>query len=64
MKKFVIVSDSCCELTEDLRKKYDVEYLPMYISYEDKSVQADLEWKEVSATGFYNILRSGTRIFT
>ncbi len=64
MKKFVIVSDSCCELTEELREKYDVEYLPMYISYEDKSVQADLEWKELFASDFYNILRSGTRIFT
>ncbi len=63
-KKFVIVSDSCCELTEDLRQKYDVEYIPMYISYDGKEIYADIDWKELSVSEFYDILRANTRIFT
>lgn len=63
-EKFVIVSDSCCELTEELRKKYDVDYIPMYVSYDDKSLKADLDWKELSASDFYDIMRKNVRIFT
>ena len=33
MNKFVIVSDSCCDLNEELRKKYDIDYIPMGIAY-------------------------------
>ena len=29
MKKFVIVSDSCCELNEEQRKRYGVDYIPI-----------------------------------
>lgn len=64
MKKFVIVSDSCCELDENMRKRYDVEYIPMRVSYDGKSLIADLDWKDLSAKEFYDILRNDTRIFT
>lgn len=64
MKKFVIFTDSCSELTEEARRTYDVEYLPMYVSYGDRSIKADLDWKEVSAKEFYDVMRSGTRILT
>ncbi len=64
MKKFVIVSDSCCELDEGLRKQYDVDYIPMYISYEGKELHADVDWKEISVKEFYDILRRDIRIFT
>ncbi len=63
-KKFVIVSDSCCELTQDMREKYGVEYIPMYLSYNDKEIYADVDWKELSVKEFYDILRANTRIFT
>jgi len=63
-KKFVIVSDSCCELTEDMRKEYGVEYIPMYLSYDDKEIYADVDWKVLPVKEFYNILRANTRIFT
>lgn len=63
-KKFVIVSDSCCELNEEMRKQFDVEYIPMYVSYDEKELHADVDWKEISAKKFYDILRGDTRIFT
>lgn len=64
MKKFVIVSDSCCELDENMRKQYGIEYIPMRVSYDGKSLIADLDWKDLSAKEFYDILRNDTRIFT
>lgn len=63
-KKFVIVSDSCCELNEETRKQYDVDYLPMRVSYDDKDLPADVDWKVISAKEFYDVLRGDTRIFT
>lgn len=64
MKKFVIVSDSCCELNEKQRKQYGVEYISMYVSYDGKELHADVDWREISAKEFYDILRKDTRIFT
>lgn len=64
MKKFIIVSDSCCELNEEQRKQYGVEYIPMYVSYDGKELHADVDWKEISAKDYYDILRGDTRIFT
>lgn len=64
MKKFVIVSDSCCDLDETVRKQYDIEYIPMNISYDDVSLPASLDWEKLSVKEFYDILRSGKRVFT
>lgn len=64
MRKFVIVSDSCCELSEEMRKQYDVDYIPMRVSYNDKNLSADVDWKVISAKEFYDVLRGDTRIFT
>lgn len=63
-RKFVIVTDSCCELGEEMRSRYDIEYIPMYVSYDGKELHADVDWKEISAKEFYDILRGDTRIFT
>jgi len=37
MKKIKIVTDSCFDLPDDLIKKYDIEFLPLLINFEDKS---------------------------
>ncbi len=64
MKKFVIVSDSGCALDKNLRAEYDVEYIPMYVSYDGHSIPADLDWEVVSPKEYYDTLRAGKRIFT
>ena len=64
MKKFMIVSDSCCDLDANLRKQYDVEYIPMHISYDDVTLPVSLDWEKLSSKEFYDILRSGKRVFT
>lgn len=64
MKKFAIITDSCSDLNKDLRGKYDIDYVPMHYSYDGKDVVASLDWEELSAPDFYNVMRGGTRIFT
>ena len=64
MKKYVIVTDTCSDLPRELREKYSIEYIPMHFSYNDKDVVASLDWEEISAPDFYNVMRGGTRIYT
>ncbi len=64
MKKYVIVSDSCCDLSKELREKYNIDYIPMHFSYEGKDMAADLDWKELSFKDFYAEMRAGKRMIT
>lgn len=64
MKKFVILSDSCCDLDRASREEFGIEYLPMRILYNDRDIPADLDWKEISSGEFYQLMREGVRIRT
>ena len=64
MENFVIITDSCSELSGELRQKYGVEYVPMHFTYEGKEYIADHDWKELSAHEFYELMRGGVRITT
>ncbi len=59
MKKFIIVTDSCSDLEKELREKYDIEYVPMSFRCEGKEYVADLDWKELNVTDFYDMMRKG-----
>ncbi len=37
MNKIKLVTDSTCDLSEDLIKKYDIEVIPLYVNFKDKS---------------------------
>ncbi len=64
MKKYIIVTDSCADLDKDLRGKYDIEYIPMRVTYDDNDIPADLDWGTISAPDFYNMMRNGVRFRT
>lgn len=64
MKKYVIVTDSCGDLSKELRERYNVDYVPMHFSFDDKDYVADLDWGTFSPREYYDIMRNGTRIFT
>lgn len=64
MKKYVIVADSCCDLNKDLRRKYDVEYIPMHLITDGKDVPASLDWELIPAKEFYGRMREGERFTT
>lgn len=64
MKKFVIVSDTGCDLEKSLRDQYDIEYLPIHYTFEDKEYEGDLDWNNMSYKEFYNHMRDGVRFPT
>ncbi|MBQ9730270.1 MAG: DegV family protein [Clostridia bacterium] len=64
MKKYVIITDSCCDLNAEMRARYGVEYVPMHFNCEGKEYVADLDWKELSAQDFYDMMRAGKRFLT
>ena len=64
MKKFVIVTDSGSDLSEELRVKYNIEYVPMHYLLDGKDNESHLDWRALSPKDFYDVLRGGTRIFT
>ena len=64
MKDFVIITDSCSDLSSHMRKEYNIDYVPMHFSYGDKQVVASLDFEEISVKDFYNMMRNGTRFIT
>lgn len=64
MKKFVIVTDSCGDLDKAYREKYDIDYIPMRIIFEEQDKKASLDWDEISVREFYDLMRNGIRITT
>lgn len=64
MNKFVIISDSLCDLHEDLRKQYDVDYVPNRAYVGETEYDADIDWKTVDLKEFFDYMRDGNRITT
>lgn len=64
MRKFVIVTDSCSDLSKDLRDKYNVEYVQMHVIIDEKEYMADIDFNEIPYHDFYELMRNGTRITT
>lgn len=58
MKKFVILPDVTCDLSEELRKKFDIEYVKGHIVFPDKvEREGVLEWKYCTREEFYKDLK-------
>lgn len=69
MNKFVIFTDSTSDLTTKQRKSHGIEYVRMLVNWTDKDKKfhetyADLDWKEMSPTQYYNLMRDGAVIMT
>lgn len=64
MRDFVILSDSCCDLTKDLRERFGIEYVPMRIIYDETDIPASLDWEQISFKQFYDMMRQGVRVKT
>lgn len=64
MNKWIIITDSCSDLSKEYREKYGIDYVKLSYSFDGRQVDADLDWPEISAPEFYNIIRNGTRIIS
>ena len=64
MRDFVIFVDSTADLGRPVRDKYDLQYIYMNYSVDGVEHPALLDWEEMSAKDFYDIMRAGKRITT
>lgn len=69
MNKFVIFGDSTCDLTTEQRKTNNIEFVRMLVNWTDKDKKfhetyADLDWKEMTPSEYYNLMRDGSIIMT
>lgn len=64
MSKVMIVTDSCSDLSRDLREKYGIDYVRMNTVIRGKEQPASLDWEYYSPKEFYDIMRGGERITT
>lgn len=59
-----IFTDSCSDLTKELREKYDIEYCRMNTIIKGKEQPASLDWEYYTPKKFYDFMRGGERITT
>lgn len=65
MSKLAIFIDSTGDLDTELRKKYDIDYCVMGLSFKGKEIKASLDWDQgYDPHALYDVMRQGERIFT
>ena len=64
MRKVKIITDSCSDLSEELLKKYDIDYAKMSTICDGEEAPALLEWSREDAHNFYETIRGGKRVTT
>ena len=63
MNKYVIISDSSCNLNSEECEKYGISaILPMHLYAGDKEFDADGDWRVMSAHDYYESMRNGVRV--
>lgn len=64
MQKYVIVTDSSCDLPQDLADKLGLEVIPLTFNVKGKTYQNFLDGREYSFENFYEDMRAGEIITT
>lgn len=64
MREIKIVTDSCSDLTKELRDKYGIEYLQMNTVKDGVETRASLDWEYYSPKELYDTIRGGKRVTT
>ncbi len=59
MKKYVIITDSCSDLSPALREKYDILYAPMHYVCDNQDYVASLDLTDEEWHAFYQRMRDG-----
>ena len=64
MRPIKVVTDSCSDLTKELREKYNIDYLKMNTVKDGEETPASLDWEYYSPQDLYNTIRDGNRVTT
>ncbi len=59
MADYVIMTDSCCDLTADMAQQLSLEVLPLRLEMEGKSYRNLLDGSEIGFQDFYRHVRNG-----
>lgn len=59
MNDFIIVTDSCCDLTQEIADKYDLVIVPLTLNFSDKSCKNYLDGREIQPKELYRRLSEG-----
>lgn len=64
MNKFVIIGDSTCDLSFEVREKYALDYIKMGYVIDEVTYPASLDWESHSVHDFYDLMRKGKYVRT
>ncbi len=64
MRPVKILTDSCSDMSRDLREKYDIDYARMKTVYDGKEQWASLDFEYYTPKQLYDIMRQGNRVLT
>ncbi|MDE6454973.1 MAG: DegV family EDD domain-containing protein, partial [Dysosmobacter sp.] len=59
MSEYVIMTDSCCDLTAELAAELELEVLPLRLELEGRSYRNLLDGSEIGFREFYGRVRAG-----
>lgn len=64
MNKFVLITDSCVDLPNEIANKYDIKVLPLSVNINGKVYYNYLDEREITNKEFYNLLRQNVKTST
>lgn len=64
MRPVKILTDSCSDLSKDLREKYNIDYARMKTVHNNAEQWASLDFEYYTPKELYDIMRSGERVLT
>lgn len=64
MKKFIVLTDSTSDISKKDRELYNIDYLKMTFTINEKEYDADLDWKDITPEEYYGLMRKGYRSIT
>ena len=59
MRDYVIITDSCCDLTAELARELEVEVIPLSLQMGDITYRNWLDGRDISFPDFYRRIRAG-----
>lgn len=64
MNNYAIIADSTCDLSKEIREKYNIDYIKMGYVIDELTYPASLDWESHSAHEFYELMRNGKYVRT
>lgn len=64
MRDFVILTDSCCDMTAEMAKDLELEVLPLSLEMDGSTYRNELDGREIGFEAFYAKIRGGATATT